>query len=151
MKDEPPIAKTVTTAAAIALRTFTPGDLRFHPRGNRGDSSFTRLGVSAIHVDATLTMILEVSRIMVMPFSVKSEKADELLAEVRAITGEGITDAVVNALQTRLEECKRVDQDTLSMLHKLWNDNPQLLWQEGQPEHSVTFNEWMYDSNGLPK
>ena len=86
-----------------------------------------------------------------MPFSIKSDRADELLAEVRAITGEGITDAVVNALQTRLEECKRVDEDTVSVLHTLWREHPQLLWKEGQPEHSVTFNEWMYDSNGLPK
>ena len=33
----------------------------------------------------------------------------------------------------------------------LWNANPQLLWKEGEPERSVTFNDWMYDEEGLPK
>ena len=86
-----------------------------------------------------------------MPFSVKSEQADALLAELRAMTGEGITDAVVHALEDRIRLQQQRRADTSAVLHMLWNANPQLLWKEGEPEPSVTFNDWMYDEEGLPK
>lgn len=86
-----------------------------------------------------------------MPFSVKSERADALLDELRALTGEGITEAVVHALEDRVRAKRQVSADTALVLHTLWAANPQLLWSEGDPEPSVTFNEWMYDDDGLPK
>lgn len=39
----------------------------------------------------------------VMSFSVKSPRVDALLAEVRALTGEDITEAIQHALEERLE------------------------------------------------
>lgn len=42
-----------------------------------------------------------------MPFSVKSDRADELLERVRRHTGEGITQAVVTALEERLGRLER--------------------------------------------
>lgn len=86
-----------------------------------------------------------------MPFSVKSAKADSLLAELRELTGEGVTEAVIAALQERISAIRSADADPQAFLHKYWAEHPQMLWKEGEPELSVTFNEWMYDDNGLPK
>jgi antitoxin VapB len=42
-----------------------------------------------------------------VPFSVKNDRADELLDRMRRHTGEGITQAVVTALEERLERLER--------------------------------------------
>lgn len=85
-----------------------------------------------------------------MPFSVKSERADALLAELREITGEGITECVVTCLEERLRSVRRHRGDSMAFLHSIWERYPQLTWQPGEPELSVTFNEQMYDDEGLP-
>lgn len=85
-----------------------------------------------------------------MPFSVKSERADALLAELRDITGEGITECVISCLEERLTSVRRQRGDSMAFLHSLWERYPQLQWQPGESELSVTFNEQMYDEHGLP-
>jgi antitoxin VapB len=42
-----------------------------------------------------------------MPFSVKNDRVDELLAAVRRHTNEGVTQAVMTALEERLERLER--------------------------------------------
>lgn len=86
-----------------------------------------------------------------MPFSVKSAKADELLAELREITGEGVTEAVIRALENRLKQLREPRPNITEFLHSFWAEHPQMLWKKGEPELSVTFNDWMYDEDGLPK
>lgn len=86
-----------------------------------------------------------------MPFSVKSERADALLAELRELTGEGITECLIRSMEQRLQTVQRRQGDTMAFLHSLWDRYPQITWKEGEPELSVTFNEWMYDEDGLPK
>lgn len=54
-----------------------------------------------------LTASLEISGNQDVPFSVKSERADDLLSEVRALTGEGITEAITRSLEARLDQLRR--------------------------------------------
>ena len=99
--------------------------------------------------------VLESSRIGRMAFSVKSERASELLAEVRALTGEGITDAVTRSLELRLIDLKTRPRPTaeeiMQSVDELLERYPWMRWQPGEPEMSIAHAELLYDEDGLPK
>lgn len=91
-----------------------------------------------------------------MAFSVKSEKASQLLAEVRALTGEGITDAVTNSLQLRLVALmtrppRPTAEEMLASIDRMHEKYPWMKWQPGEPELSLTHGDLLYDEDGLPK
>lgn len=85
-----------------------------------------------------------------MAFSIKSSRADELLAELRAITGEGITDAVIHALESRLAGLQRQaavsDVDWKQQLQQIQIAYRHLARRPEQP----TDESLMYDADGLP-
>ena len=83
-----------------------------------------------------------------MAFSVKNDRADELLSELRALTGEGITEAVTRALDERLARTRALGGPTVS----------DMMWQLQEfrrkyPEFATSdFRaEDLYDEDGLPK
>lgn len=82
-----------------------------------------------------------------MPFSVKSERADELLRELRAITGEGITEAVTRALDDRLSRTRVERLSTASDM--MWSLDE---FRRKYPEFAAsTFRaEDLYGDDGLP-
>lgn len=58
-----------------------------------------------------------------MAFHIRSRKAGALLRELRAVTGESLTEAVAKALAERLEREKRraaAQQDPLGVLEGVW-------------------------------
>lgn len=99
--------------------------------------------------------VLESSRIDRMAFSVKSERASELLAEVRALTGEGITDAVTRSLELRLFDLKTRPRPTaeeiMRSVDELLEKYPWMRWQPGEPEMSIAHGDLLYNQDGLPK
>lgn len=90
-----------------------------------------------------------------MAFSVKNERASQLLAEVRALTGEGITDAVTRSLQLRLVDLRTrrrpTAEEILASIERLHAKYPGARWQPGETELSVTHGDLLYDEDGLPK
>ena len=98
---------------------------------------------------------LDFSRIQRMPFSIKSEHADELLSEVRDLTGEGITEAIIRALEVRLAELKRhprADADQIRHLSRTMRrkfDIP--TWQPEETELSESHGLLLYGDDGLPR
>lgn len=86
-----------------------------------------------------------------MAFSVKSERADALLEELRTLTHEGITEAVTRSLEERLARQKAATINVQEVLHTLWETYPQLRRQPSEFSTSTNFNDWMYDEHGLPK
>ena len=98
---------------------------------------------------------LDFSRIEHVPFSVKSEHADELLARVRELTGEGITEAITRALEVRLAELSRrprADADQIRHLARTMRQKFALpAWQPGEPELSETHGSLLYGEHGLPQ
>ena len=90
-----------------------------------------------------------------MPFSVKSERADDLLSEVRDLTGEGITEAITHSLELRLADLKRqprADADHIRNLAQELRDTFELpAWQPGEPELSTTHGALLYGDDGLPR
>ena len=83
-----------------------------------------------------------------MAFSVKNDRADELLRELMSLTGEGITEAVTRALDERLARARTVGRPTVS----------DMMWQLSEfrrtyPEvvaSGSTLGD-LYDNDGLPK
>lgn len=83
-----------------------------------------------------------------MAFSVKNDRADELLRELMSLTGEGITEAVTRALDERLARARAVGRPTVS----------DMMWQLSEfrrtyPEvvaSGSTLGD-LYDNDGLPK
>lgn len=90
-----------------------------------------------------------------MPFSVKSDRADALLAELRDLTGEGITEAVIRSLELRLREVhhrSRPDPEEILRIAERFRTqfsiNP---WKSGERELSITHGSELYGDDGLPK
>lgn len=85
-----------------------------------------------------------------MAFSVKSEKADELLRELRAITGEGITEAVTRALDDRLARMRVVARPTVAdmmwQLEDFRRKYPDMIGRD-----VISDEDLLYDSDGIPK
>lgn len=85
-----------------------------------------------------------------MSFSVKSPEADALLAEVRTLTGEGITEAIIHSLQGRLAHLH--SQEHRERIDWRWHVNDiqaayrHLAHQPGTPPDESL----MYDDDGLP-
>jgi len=83
-----------------------------------------------------------------MPFSVKSDRADELLRELRELTGEGITEAVTRALDERLARTRASGAPTVSDM--MWHlaefrrKYPEFVTSEFRAED-------LYDEDGLPR
>ena len=98
---------------------------------------------------------LDFSRIDDVPFSVKSEQADELLARVRELTGEGITEAITRALEARLAELNRRPRADADQIRHLADTMRQKIsipaWQPGEPELSETHGSELYGEQGLPQ
>lgn len=84
-----------------------------------------------------------------MAFSVKSPQVDTLLAEVRALTGEGITEAIQHALEERLTRLQ--SPECVERVDWRWHvDDIQAAYQHlahraGEP----TDESLMYDDDGL--
>ena len=80
----------------------------------------------------------------------KSERADALLAELRELTGEGITECVVESLEQRLHRAKaeasRSQADLVWHLGQIQAKYAHLASKADEP----TDDELMYDSEGLP-
>ncbi|MCE9623703.1 MAG: type II toxin-antitoxin system VapB family antitoxin [Actinomycetia bacterium] len=80
-----------------------------------------------------------------MALSIKNDKADQLARELSELTGESLTEAVINALEQRLESERRAQvrrrslADILAVAHSL----PIL-------DHRTTDEILGYDENGLP-
>ena len=102
-----------------------------------------------------LTEYLEISRIRNMPFSVKSERADDLLSEVRDLTGEGITEAITRSLEARLDQLKKRPRADADHIHELATQLREALsipaWRAGDPELSIAHGTLLYDDDGLPR
>ncbi len=85
-----------------------------------------------------------------MPFSVKSDHADELLRELRELTGEGITEAVTRALDERLSRTRvgglSSASDMMWSLEAFWAKYPDLIGRD-----VVSDEDLLYDQDGLPK
>lgn len=85
-----------------------------------------------------------------MSFSVKSPRVDALLAEVRALTGEGITEAIQHALEERLERLQspgRIERvDWRWHVDEIQATYEHLAHRTGDP----TDESLMYDDDGLP-
>ena len=83
-----------------------------------------------------------------MAFSVKNDRADELLRELMALTGEGITEAVSRALDERLVRTRAAGRPTVSdmmwQLAEFRRKYPELLTSDFTAED-------LYDEDGLPK
>jgi antitoxin VapB len=79
-----------------------------------------------------------------MPLSITSDEADRLARELAALTGESITDAVINSLSDRLaRERKRRQARSLSDLVERFAALPVL--DARSPDEIVG-----YDEHGLP-
>lgn len=102
-----------------------------------------------------LTESLELSRIRNMPFSIKSERADDLLSEVRELTGEGITEAITRSLEARLDQLKKRPRADADHIHELAAQLREALsipaWRAGDPELSTSHDTLLYDDDGLPR
>lgn len=99
-------------------------------------------------------MLLDFSRISAMPISIKSEHVDALLAEVRELTGEGITDAIAKSLEIRLAELKQGPRASPDEIHQLAQELRDTFalpgWEAGDPELSLTHGALLYH-DGLPQ
>lgn len=83
-----------------------------------------------------------------MAFSVKNDRADELLRELMSLTGEGITEAVTRALDERLARARTVGRPTVSDM--MWQLSE---FRRAYPEvvgSGFTVDD-LYDNDGLPK
>jgi antitoxin VapB len=49
-----------------------------------------------------------------MPLSIKSAEAEQLVRQISAMTGEGLTEAITTALRERLQRLKQIKQGSLS-------------------------------------
>lgn len=83
-----------------------------------------------------------------MPFSVKSDRADELLRELRELTGEGITEAVTRALDERLARTRGLGRPSASDM--MWHLDE---FRRKYPELAASnFRaEDLCDEDGLPR
>jgi antitoxin VapB len=83
-----------------------------------------------------------------MPFSVKSDRADELLRELRELTGEGITEAVTRALDDRLTRTRvarlSLASDMMWHLEEFRRKYPEFATSNFRAED-------LYDEHGLPR
>ena len=79
-----------------------------------------------------------------MPVSIKSSRVDELLAQLRQLTGRGATDIVREALEHELQR-----QRQRRRIERLQEDLPDL--QRAAAERLRPFAlEQLYDDQGLP-
>lgn len=103
----------------------------------------------------TLPGFLDISRIWSMPFSVKSDRTDALLQEVRELTGEGVTEAVTRSLELRLTQLKhrpRPSGERIMEIAREFRDRFGIEpWKPGDPEFSRDHGILLYDDGGLPK
>lgn len=80
-----------------------------------------------------------------MALSIKNDRADQLARELCELTGESLTDAIINSLEQRLENERRAQlrrrslTDILAIAHSL----PIL-------DHRTNDEILGYDENGLP-
>ena len=83
-------------------------------------------------------------------FSVKSPQADALLAEVRTLTGEGITEAIIHSLQGRLAQLhsqENIDRiDWRRHVEDIQATYRHLAHHPGTPTDEFA----MYDDDGVP-
>lgn len=84
-----------------------------------------------------------------MAFSIKNNEADRLVREVMRLTGENLTEAIVNALQERLKRV-RGRRQILSVEERL-NQILQRVDALPELEHRSADEIIGYDENGLPR
>lgn len=84
-----------------------------------------------------------------MAFSIKNNEADRLVREVMKLTGENLTEAIVNALQERLKRV-RGRRQILSVEERL-NQILQRVDALPELEHRSADEIIGYDENGLPR
>jgi antitoxin VapB len=82
-----------------------------------------------------------------MAFSIKHREADRLVREVARMTGESLTDAVVNSLRERLERLENRPQRRLSEQLSMIADRIALLpvFDARTPDEIIGYDEF-----GLP-
>lgn len=86
------------------------------------------------------------SRLPSMAFSIKNREADRMARELAAITGESLTDAVLLALQERLERERRQRPGIGARLRRLAAETSQLPVIDSRPADEILG----YDERGLP-
>lgn len=75
-----------------------------------------------------------------MSLNIKNDQTCRLVAEVAALTGESMTQAVTVALQERLERLRRRDQaDILRRIERLVLESG---GKQGSSDHSDFYDEW---------
>jgi len=79
-----------------------------------------------------------------MPVNIKSPRVDDLLAQLRQLTGRGATDIVREALEQELQRQRR-----LRRIQRLQDDLPSLQRQAADQACSFAA-EQLYDDQGLP-
>lgn len=79
-----------------------------------------------------------------MAVNIKSPRVDELIAQLRQLTGRGATDIVREALEAELQRQRR-----LQRIERLRKDLPALQQQASARARSFPA-ESLYDSDGLP-
>jgi len=115
-----------------------------------------RVSHRCMRINSTsLPGLLDFSRILHVPFSVKSDRTDALLQEVRKLTGEGVTEAVTRSLELRLRQLKhrpRPSGDRIMEIAKEFRDRFGIEpWKPGDPEFSREHGALLYDDGGVPK
>ncbi|MBI4883452.1 MAG: type II toxin-antitoxin system VapB family antitoxin [Actinobacteria bacterium] len=80
-----------------------------------------------------------------MALSIKNDRADQLARELAALTGESLTDVIVNSLEQRLAEERRSRRRRRS-IDDLIDDFKRLPVLDARSEDEILG----YDENGLP-
>lgn len=139
------------------MEAVCPRPVGIPPPGSPWEVALHPSPVSPVEMtpkSAHLPRFLELSRVLSVPFNIKSDRTDALLMEVRRLTGEGVTEAVTRSLQMRLDQLKhrpRPNGERILELAQEFRDRFNIpAGKPGDPELSVDRGELLYD-DGLPK
>jgi antitoxin VapB len=83
-----------------------------------------------------------------MALSIKNDRADELAREIRAITGQSITDVVIESLEQRLQQLasRKSKEAELRELHAIADEFSAVV-----PRDADLSTDDLYDDIGAPK
>ena len=84
-----------------------------------------------------------------MALNIKNEEAHRLAAELAALTGQSMTAVVIEALQARLAQAKRRDDEQLKV-QRLMAIGQRCAAHIRQPLPAVDHGDMLYDEKGMP-
>jgi antitoxin VapB len=85
-----------------------------------------------------------------MHLNIENDEARRLATELAEITGESLTEAVIEALRERLER-ERSIKERKQRIDAITYEFLDALMASGQPMTQKQMDEWMYDEYGLPR